>query len=71
VLSALVGVALAIVAIALISQGVVPEKLGRRSNAVDGFSAALSAGVFIGLFFVGIKQTNPASGLLPLVSVYR
>jgi uncharacterized membrane protein len=65
---AFVGVALAIVAITLISQGLAPEQLGQRSNAGDNFSAALSAGVFIGVFFVGIKQTNPTSGLLPLVS---
>jgi drug/metabolite transporter (DMT)-like permease len=67
--SAFAGVALALTAIALISQDGVPEKTaGAPPGVARGFVAALSAGVLIGVFFAALKQSNVASGLLPLLS---
>jgi drug/metabolite transporter (DMT)-like permease len=67
--SAFAGVALAITAIMLISQDGAPKKStgGRGWAAAQGLAPALSAGVLIGVFFTAFKQTDPASGLLPLV----
>lgn len=67
---AFAGVALAITAITLISQDRAPGKAtgGRGAGGAHGLAAALSAGVLIGVFFAALKQSSPASGLLPLVS---
>jgi uncharacterized membrane protein len=67
---AFAGVALAITAITLISQDRTREKAkaGHGWGASHGLAAALSAGVLIGVFFAALKQTSPASGLLPLVA---
>jgi drug/metabolite transporter (DMT)-like permease len=67
---AFAGVALAITAIALISQDGAPGKTaaGQAPRAAYGLVAALSAGVLIGVFFAALKQSSPSSGLMPLVS---
>jgi drug/metabolite transporter (DMT)-like permease len=66
--SAFAGVALALAAIILISQnGAAGRSTEPRSNT-RGLITALSAGVFIGVFFVALKQSSSASGLLPLLS---
>jgi drug/metabolite transporter (DMT)-like permease len=64
------GVALAITAIALISQDGAPGKTaaGQAARAAHGLVAALSAGVLIGVFFAALNQSSPSSGLMPLVS---
>jgi drug/metabolite transporter (DMT)-like permease len=70
-LGAFAGVALAITAIALISQDGVPDKEameGREWDAARGLATALVAGVLLGAFFVALKHTSSASGLLPLVA---
>jgi drug/metabolite transporter (DMT)-like permease len=66
--SAFAGVALAIAAITLISQDGALEETTKAPGASRGFIAALSAGILIGFFFVALKQSSPASGLLPLLS---
>src|SRR5688500_10958994 len=68
-LQASVGIAIAVVAIVLVSQ---------QQAAVDGASSpaagrsgvglALASGIAIGLFFVSLARTNPASGLWPLLA---
>jgi drug/metabolite transporter (DMT)-like permease len=60
--SAWSGIALAIAAIVLISQDGAPEERSAR-----GLGAALWAGALLGLFLTALKQTAPASGLLPLI----
>ena len=67
---AFTGVALALMAITLIGQDGTQEKAkaGLGRGAAHGLAAALSAGVLIGVFFAALKQTSPASGLLPLVA---
>jgi drug/metabolite transporter (DMT)-like permease len=60
------GVAIALAAIVLIGQ----DRASAR--AVDmpiarGLGTALAAGTLLGLFLVALKQTAPASGLLPLI----
>ncbi len=68
-LSAFLGVALAITAIMLISQdGAQKATREQGLGAAQGLAASLSAGVLIGVFFVALKQSGLASGLLPLVS---
>jgi drug/metabolite transporter (DMT)-like permease len=67
------GIALAIVAIALVSQsnhpqpasGVREEKTASRSSA---FSLALAAGVIVGFFFLALARTSAEAGLWPLVA---
>lgn len=64
------GIALAIVAIALVSQSTHPEpnsekKTGSRGTAV---SLALLAGVVIGFFYLALAQTSDGAGLWPLVA---
>jgi drug/metabolite transporter (DMT)-like permease len=69
-LSAFAGIALALVAIILISQDGAP-KSAPPNDAVHSspvFPIALSAGVFIGVFFAALKQSSVSSGLLPLAS---
>ena len=65
---AFTGVALALMAITLIGQDGTQEKANAGWGAAHGLAAALSAGVLIGVFFAALKQTSPASGLLPLVA---
>jgi drug/metabolite transporter (DMT)-like permease len=68
-MGAFFGVALAITAIALISQdGAQEATAGPGLAAEQGLAAALSAGVLIGVFFAALKQSSLTSGLLPLVS---
>jgi drug/metabolite transporter (DMT)-like permease len=61
---ALVGAALAVVAVGLVSAG------AGRGGPVSGriLTTALLAGVLFGLFFVGIKEASPAAGMWPLVA---
>ncbi len=66
---AMAGIALAIVAIVLVSQSPGPSQgqspaTGRRS----GIALALAAGVAIGLFFLSLARTNAAAGLWPLLA---
>jgi drug/metabolite transporter (DMT)-like permease len=65
---ALAGVALAITAITLISQDGALDKATEERGGAQGLPAALFAGVLIAIFLIALKQTNAASGLLPLVS---
>jgi drug/metabolite transporter (DMT)-like permease len=67
---ALAGVALAIVAITLISQDGAPKNLTetRGASAARGLVAALWAGILIGVFFAALKQSGHTSRLMPLVS---
>jgi drug/metabolite transporter (DMT)-like permease len=65
---AMAGVALAIAAITLISQDGALDKATEERDGAQGLPAALSAGVLIAIFLIALKQTNTASGLLPLVS---
>jgi len=79
--TAIAGIALAIVAIVLVSlpspsassqqhdQSTVPP--GRRSGAIAdtrGAGTALASGVAIGLFFITLAQTSTDAGLWPLVA---
>jgi len=64
------GIALAIVAIALVSQSDHPEPVLAEEKAGSGASAftlALLSGVAIGFFYVALARTNSAAGLWPLV----
>jgi drug/metabolite transporter (DMT)-like permease len=68
-MGAFLGVALAIIAITLISQdGARQTTEGQTLGMPQGLSAALWAGVLIGVFFAALKQSSPTSGLSPLVS---
>ena len=68
-IGAFLGVALAILAVTLISQdGAQKTTRGRGPGSAQDLGAALSAGVLIGVFFTALKQSSPTSGLLPLVS---
>jgi drug/metabolite transporter (DMT)-like permease len=58
------GIALAIVAVALVSQSG-PNSVN-RPLAASGIGLALAAGVSIGLFFLSLARTNAAAGLWPL-----
>ena len=65
------GIALAIVAIALVSQSDHPEPIRREERVRTGpsaFSLALLSGIAIGLFFVALARTSAAAGLWPLVA---
>ncbi len=73
--AALVGIGLAIVAVAFISQGhaepgIVPATgVRRRRPAVDrSVPVALASGVAIGFFLVCLARTGTGSGLWPLVA---
>lgn len=60
------GIALALAAIVLISQDGAPsEASGERRSR--GLGAAFLAGALLGAFLTALKQTEPASGLLPLI----
>ncbi len=62
------GIALAVVAIVLVSQsastGGDASTAGRRS----GLGLALASGISIGLFFLALARTNAAAGLWPLLA---
>jgi drug/metabolite transporter (DMT)-like permease len=58
---ALLGIGLAVIAIALVS--FVP---GEKINGVDGLGLAFAAGALFGLFFVCLSLTDPDAGLWPL-----
>jgi uncharacterized membrane protein len=64
----LVGIALAIVSIVLVSQGRQSMAHGERpAEARAGFGLALVAGVAIGLFFLALAQAVSTAGLWPLL----
>jgi drug/metabolite transporter (DMT)-like permease len=69
-LSAFAGIALALAAIILISQDGAPKSAPHNDAARSShiLPIALSAGVFIGVFFAALKQSSVSSGLLPLLS---
>jgi drug/metabolite transporter (DMT)-like permease len=69
----IVGIVLAIIAIALVSQSNDPEPGEREPGETSGsrtlaFSLALLSGVVIGLFFLALAQTSERAGLWPLVT---
>ena len=67
---ALAGIALAVVAIVLVSQQRADTAPGEHAAASDrraGLGLALLAGVGIGLFFIALSRTEPAAGLWPLL----
>ena len=61
------GVALALAAIVLVGQDGAPANGGEGRSAARGLGGALLAGALLGLFLTALKQTAPASGLLPLI----
>jgi len=62
------GIALAMVAIALVSQSDHPEPvLGEEKAGSGAFTLALLSGVAIGFFYVALARTDSAAGLWPLV----
>jgi drug/metabolite transporter (DMT)-like permease len=67
------GIALAIVAIALVSQSTHPDPTGDDAGQKTGarrsaFSLALSSGVVIGFFYLALARTSSQAGLWPLVA---
>lgn len=64
------GIALAIVAIALVSQSSHPEPNGdgREARSGTAFSLALLAGVVIGFFYLALARTSDEAGLWPLIA---
>jgi drug/metabolite transporter (DMT)-like permease len=62
---ALLGVALALVAIVLVSQAGSETAGTRRSTGVP---IAIASGIAIGIFLVCLERTGPAAGLWPLVA---
>jgi drug/metabolite transporter (DMT)-like permease len=64
------GIALAIVAIALVSQSTHPEPNGdgREARSGSAFSLALLAGVVIGFFYLALARTSDEAGLWPLIA---
>jgi drug/metabolite transporter (DMT)-like permease len=62
---ALLGVALALVAIVLVSQAGADNTGTRRSTGVP---IAIASGIAIGIFLVCLERTGPAAGLWPLVA---
>ena len=63
------GIALAILAIVLVSQA--PGTIGadgERSARFAGVGIAVAAGVVIGVFYLALARTSPEAGLWPLVS---
>jgi uncharacterized membrane protein len=59
------GIALAILAIVLVSQQAPPEGASPRSS---GVGIALASGVAIGLFFLALARTRAEAGMWPLVA---
>lgn len=62
------GIALAIVAIALVSQSNHPEPGDTSGSRASAISLALLSGVVIGLFFLALARTSDDAGLWPLVA---
>src|SRR5581483_10674108 len=60
------GIALALAAIVLIGQEGAPADAPERRRS-RGLGAAFLAGALLGAFLTVLKQTEPASGLLPLI----
>ncbi|MXY26329.1 MAG: DMT family transporter [Acidobacteria bacterium] len=66
---ALLGIALAIVAIVLVSrQGTATSPSVRAGALPPGVGLALPAGVAIGLFFLALAETDAQAGMWPLVA---
>jgi len=68
----LVGVALALVAIALVSRPASPSGTGSEKTKTrgfpPGFGLALLAGVAVGIFFLSLARTTSAAGMWPLMA---
>ena len=65
------GVALALVAIFLVSRPASPanaESEKTRKNFPPGFGLALLSGVSVGIFFLSLARTNTAAGMWPLIA---
>jgi uncharacterized membrane protein len=67
----LVGVALALVAIALVSRPA-PDRTNLEKTKPrgfpPGFGLALLAGIFVGIFFLSLARTSMAAGMWPLIA---
>jgi drug/metabolite transporter (DMT)-like permease len=65
-----VGVALALVAILLVSRPASPESQADepRKGFPPGFGLALFSGVSVGIFFLSLARTSTAAGMWPLVA---
>jgi drug/metabolite transporter (DMT)-like permease len=61
---AVVGIALAVAAIVLISRS---GEVEGGSRATTGLATAVASGIAIGIFLVCLERTGPAAGLWPLV----
>lgn len=59
----LAGIALAVIAVLLLSADSSGARLGRTSLLL-----ALGAGIGFGLFYIALARTNPSAGLWPLVA---
>jgi uncharacterized membrane protein len=68
----LVGVALALVAIALVSrpapQGDSEPARTNSSNLPPGFALAMLSGIAVGIFFLSLARTTTAAGMWPLIA---
>src|SRR5262245_16703492 len=62
------GIALAIVAIALVSQAPSPDVQRSTANPRRGVGLALASGVAIGFVFIALGRTNAEAGLWPLLA---
>jgi uncharacterized membrane protein len=65
---ALVGIALAIAAIVLVSQARSENQEAGAADPRSGVGLALASGLMIGLFFFSLARANPDAGLWPLLS---
>jgi drug/metabolite transporter (DMT)-like permease len=70
--STLAGVALALVAIALVSRPASESRTGEEKTKPrgfpPGFGLALLSGVAVGLFFLSLARTSTAAGMWPLMA---
>lgn len=68
----LVGVALALVAIVLVSRPAAVSGVGlekaKRAGFPPGFGLALLSGVSVGIFFLSLARTSTAAGMWPLIA---
>ena len=68
----LVGIVLALVAIALVSRPASPEGANsentKRAGFPPGFGLALLSGVSVGIFFLSLARTSMAAGMWPLIA---
>jgi drug/metabolite transporter (DMT)-like permease len=66
------GVALALVAIALVSRPATPDGAGsdqeKPAGFPPGFGLALLSGVSVGIFFLSLARTSMAAGMWPLIA---